>query len=499
MTVELRGLLYASVTLSTLCAATPTHAAVTISTAATSNMSCVSGVCTPTAKKAVLNVGDLTTMLGSGNVVVNTGSGTLAQQVKDIVVSASFNWANASSLTLDAYGSVSVNQPVAVNGSGAVVLTTDDGGTKGALLFGKKGSLSFLGTSNSLTINATPYVLVNSIATLASAVAANPSGAYALADNFEASKDGAYNNSPVPTTLLGTFEGLGNTISHLSIDAEIGYPYVALFTEIGTSGVVDGLRLVHERVVIRNAKASAAGLAGENYGTVSRDEVEGAFVGKKTRCYLAGLVVVNDSVIIASSANVRISSCSFDGGLAGGNGGFIETSSASGSINGAEDAGGLSGGNQGEISDSFASVDVSASVIAAGLVAVVDSGSVRNSYATGNVSGGPTAIVGGFAGYSAAYSEIKSSYAIGAVSGGASDQVGGFMGLGGEMTFFNCYWDTTTSGTNDGFGGGNGAGLTGLTTEQLQAGPPSGFNPAIWAETRKINNGFPYLINNPPQ
>src|ERR1700733_7403392 len=114
---------------------TPATAAVTISTDATANMNCVSGVCTPTARKAVLNVGDLTTMLGSGNVVVNTGTGLLAQQVKHIFVLASFNWANASSLTLDAYDSVSVNQPVAVNGSGAVVLTTGDGGTKGALSF----------------------------------------------------------------------------------------------------------------------------------------------------------------------------------------------------------------------------------------------------------------------------------------------------------------------------------------------------------------------------
>src|ERR1700733_10116591 len=62
-----------------MCVAGSADAAVTISTAATSNMSCVSGVCSPTAKDAVLNVSDLTTMLASGNVTVNTATGSLAQ------------------------------------------------------------------------------------------------------------------------------------------------------------------------------------------------------------------------------------------------------------------------------------------------------------------------------------------------------------------------------------------------------------------------------------
>ncbi len=205
-------------------------------------MNCVSDVCTPTAKKAVLNVSDLTTMLGSGNVVVNTGSGLLAQQVKDIVVSTSFNWANASSLTLDAYDSVTVNQPVAVNGTGAVALTTNDGGTGGTLSFGATGSVSFLGTSNSLTINATPYALVNSIATLASAIAANPSGSYALGNNYDASADGNYRASPIPTTLTGNVQGLGNTISKLTLKVHGRGAKAGLFTSIATSGTVENLR-----------------------------------------------------------------------------------------------------------------------------------------------------------------------------------------------------------------------------------------------------------------
>jgi hypothetical protein len=37
-----------------------------------------------------------------------------------------------------------------------------------------------------------------------------------------------------------------------------------------------------------------------------------------------------------------------------------------------------------------------------------------------------------------------------------------------------------------------------MRTEQLQSGLPSGFDPSIWAEKPGINNGYPYLIANPP-
>src|SRR5580704_11027493 len=80
----------------TLAGTAAARASVTISSAATLNMSCVSGLCTPTARDARLNVNDLTTMLASGNVQVNTGSGKLAEKVRDIVVSDGFSWASTN-------------------------------------------------------------------------------------------------------------------------------------------------------------------------------------------------------------------------------------------------------------------------------------------------------------------------------------------------------------------------------------------------------------------
>jgi hypothetical protein len=81
---------------------------------------------------------------------------------------------------------------------------------------------------------------------------------------------------------------------------------------------------------------------------------------------------------------------------------------------------------------------------------------------------------------------------------GTSD-VGGFAGIIYDTnSTSNGYWDVTTSGTNNGTGNGNVPNVTGLTTSQLKSGLPSGFDPATWAEKKNINNGFPYLIANPP-
>jgi hypothetical protein len=482
----------------------PATAAVTISTDATANMNCVSGVCTPTAADAVLNVGDLTTMLASGNVTVNTAKGSLAQKVEDIIVAAPFNWASANGLTLDAYRSVTVDQPVAVNGSAAVVLTTDDGGTKGTLSFGSTGSVSFLGTSNSLTVNGTPYTLVNSIASLASAIAANPSGSYALANNYDATADGRYRASPIPTTLTGNVQGLGNTISKLTLRVHGKRGIAGLFTTIGSSGTVENLRLTSVHFVGYNGSTGGGGLTYTNEGLLFGDQVSGQFDSKQGCCGWGGLVGVNEhGTIIQSSANVHIVAYGGGGGLVASNTGTISLSQASGKIEGPSGlfyAGGLVGQNEGYVEQSFSSMAVSGgtSTYVGGLIGFDDTSSTSNSYATGAVTGGEKALVGGLDGEANSCCTLTTSYSTGAVSAGSGGVVGGFLGGDGE-TLSSCYWDTTTSGTDTGTGDGNKSGLTGLTSQQLQTGLPSGFDPTIWAEDKKINHGFPYLINNPPR
>jgi hypothetical protein len=501
MTFQMRGLFAGAAMLATLGMTAAARADVTISTDATANMSCTSGVCTPTAKKAVLNVSDLTTMLSSGNVVVNTGMGLLAKQVKDIVVAAGFNWASASSLTLDAYDSVTVNQPVAVNGSGAVVLTTDDGGTKGALSFGKKGGISFLSTSNSVTINGATYTLVNSVAALAHDIAVNPAGAYALASNYDASQDGIYGTAPIPTTLTGTVQGLGNTISHLTIRDHTKEDQIGLFKTVGPSGTIANLRLANvDFAGLNKSIKGGGGLAYINEGLLFGDQVSSKFGGRNGCCFWGGLVAVNEGNVVQSSADVKINSPEGAGGLVGTNySGTISFSRASGSIVGSGLVGGLVGISRADIDESFATTSVTGGDQAsAGGLTGENEGSIENSYATGVVSGGANSLVGGLDGDAEGGGDtFTTSYSTGAVSGGNGSLVGGLLGVEG-LEVSDCYWDTTTSGTGNGTGQGNVDGITGLTTQQLQSGLPKGFHPTIWAESPKINGGLPYLVNNPP-
>jgi hypothetical protein len=96
------------------------------------------------------------------------------------------------------------------------------------------------------------------------------------------------------------------------------------------------------------------------------------------------------------------------------------------------------------------------------------------------------------------------SYSTGTVSSGSGAPVGGSIGeddvSGSGIS--NDYWDLDTSGVgNPHQGAGNvpdDPGIAGLTDAQLKSGLPAGFDPKVWAINPKINNGYPYLINNPP-
>ena len=102
--------------------------------------------------------------------------------------------------------------------------------------------------------------------TLASDIASNPSGDYVLAANYNATDDGTYEASPVATTLSGTFEGLGNTISNLAVkDESNARRYIGLFAELGPSAEIRYLGLISLSVE-GHGPSLIGGLVGENYG-----------------------------------------------------------------------------------------------------------------------------------------------------------------------------------------------------------------------------------------
>jgi len=476
----------------------PAQAKLVVSKKATKNVDCEAGVCIANGHSAVLNVNDLESMLIASDVTLQSGS-----HAKDIQIDTALDWASTRRLTLDSFGAIDFERPVTVNGTGAVTLTTNDGGSIGALSFGAKGKLTFRDTSSSLIINGAAYVLAADIATLAADIEAQSSGNFALASDYDASPDGTYLYTPIDD-LGGNFEGLGNTISHFKlIDTHTSNENTALFFSV--SGSLSDLRLSKVKVK-GTGRGLTAALVGDCFGTISNVEVdatvEGSFAiavggicgdlfGTMTGSHSSGSVTGERSGTHAGIV----------GGLVGYNGGSISRSYSTADVTGVKSwiAGGLVGESAATIDRSFATgaVRLDEGVRAGGLVGWGSSGSVTNSYATGFTGGNADVTVGGLIG--ANQSAVTNSYASGAVAAGSNSLVGGLIGNDtGTSDLTDTYWDITTSGQSHGVGNNTAyPGVTGLTTEQFQAGLPAGFDPQIWAENPSINGGLPYLLSNP--
>jgi hypothetical protein len=469
--------------ISMLAALAPANAwaGISISSGQTQNVMCSNGVCMPTALNAVLNSGDLETMLASGNVAVTTtGSGGV--QAKDIRVSTPFSWNTGSVLTLDAWRSLTIDRPISIQGEGGTALTTNDGGKNGLLSFGKKGNVTFANLSSSLLIDGSPYTLVDTIALLANDIAANPGGNYAFADNYDASADGTYASDPVSTSFAGTLQGLGNTISNLSVNTPANNSDVGMFYEL--TGTIANLNLSKVMIVGNANSDEVGGLVSANYGLLVGDSVSGRVKSKAKEDQFGatgGLAGVNLGVIMNchSSATASGNADAWVGGLVGFNDvARIESSYATGNSRTGLDGqvGGLVGNN--------------------------GFGSITDSYAEGQVRGGKDADAGGLLGYNSS-GTVSTSYSTGAVGGDSGAIVGGLIGFDdstpGSLTA--AYWDTTTSGITDlsqGAGNlSNDPGITGLTTAQFQQGLPDGFDRKVWREKASINVGLPYLFANP--
>jgi len=458
------------------------QADVSISNKPTQNMSCSAGVCTATAQAAVLNVGDLQAMLGSGDVAVKTGSAA-----KDINVDQPVSWPSTTRLTLDAQQSVVVKRPVTVAGTGALTVITNDGGSEGDLLFNGKGNVTFWDLSSSLTIGGKSYTLVPDIKTLAHDVSKKPSGFYALARSYDASTDGTYTSSPIETPFDGTLEGLGNKFSNFVLKSD-GSGSASLFATVGANGTVRDLGVVRSAIE-SVAWQGAALLSQENYGGIIRCWATGSihFSGAAS---IGGLVSFNYGVITNSSVNVSLGGStysgfdlSFAGGLVGLNAGTITSSYALGSVayrNASRgNLGGLVGENAGNIENSYALTRV------------------KSGRGTGDDNN-----FGGLVGAHDSAGSVSSSYAAGEIIVPASASPGGLIGFDANVHVKDTYWNLDDGVSEPSQGAGNkknARGITGLTTQQLQSGLPDGFKPSIWTQAPDINNGYPYLRANPPR
>ena len=143
--------------------------------------------------------------------------------------------------------------------------------------------------------------------------------------------------------------------------------------------------------------------------------------------------------------------------LAGSSKGIIRNCYTQGEVRGLTDVGGLVGyhATPGAINQSFSNAAVQGSTSwIGGLVGNFNSGSVRNSYATGKVTGGHS--VGGLIGYMP-YGIMENCFSAGQVSGDTG--LGGLVGTiqtTEDISIINSYWDTQESNQATSAGGGTG-------------------------------------------
>lgn len=394
---------------------------------------------TASADDSVINVSTLQTALASANVTISTGAS--GSQNGDITIAAPLAW-SANLLTLNAAHSIKVASTVTVGGTGALMLNTNVGGGSGGTLdfgltnSGFTGRIDFTGTpgAQALFVDNAQYSLVYSAADLLNINTAN-AGDYALAGNLDLAST-PYTDAPI-TSFSGTFEGLGHTISNLSISSATNNANVGLFGTV-TGGTVRDIGVVGGSVSGTDTQPSYPNPSGS----------VGALVGLLTTVSNGtSASVINSyaytSVSGGTSANVGglVGSASTHGATT-----LVANSFATGTVTGGQSAivGGLVGYNiayasGAAISGSYATGAVSAGIFgnAGGLVgynyAFVDNVTITNSHATGVVTGGANATLGGLAGQNAsrlgATASITNAYATGTVGSVGATAAGGLVGV----------------------------------------------------------------------
>lgn len=350
-----------------------------------------------------------------------------------ITVANSITIETGGSLSLNAAGALNLHAPITVKGAGGVALGYDSSSATN-FSFGLTGSgfisqLTFLDASGngltsapgnqSLSINGTAYALLYTMADVANVTSAGLAGNYALANSLDAAGT-TYSDALIgPNSgniFSGVFQGLGHTISNLTIAKNgdnvglIGY----------SSGLIQNIGLVNASVSETNSFGRyVGGLVGYQSGnTITNAYVTGAVRGGSNTGGLVGYL--NGGSIVQAYSSAMVSGTTAVGGLAGYVGGTVSTAYATGAVT-------ATGDNAG------------------GLIGVTDSStyaaSVTDAYATGAVLAGNR--VGGLIGFS--FGTLNNVYATGAVSGGGA---GGLVGYAYGGSIGNAYWDIDTTGTS---------------------------------------------------
>ena len=294
----------------------------------------------------------LSVALATTNVTLLSSSGLVAGS-GNVNVNDAISWSANTILTLTASNSVNIYADITATGNTAGLVinphTANGGeipGMTGAFTLGKGAIVTLSGLNPSLSIEGFSYTVINSLGLAGSTtttdlqgVNGGLAGRYALGSNIDASVTAGWNAGAgfAPIGVFnGTFDGLGHTITNLTINS---------LSEGGLFSSTTGA------ATIRNV-----GLLGANVnGALDTGAIVGIHSGMLSNSYAIGTV---------TEAGLH-----YAGGLVGWNqSGTVTNSYATGSVTGSTLAGGLVGYNSGSISNTYATGAVSGAGVKAGLV-----------------------------------------------------------------------------------------------------------------------------------
>ncbi|WP_233200892.1 S-layer family protein [Limnohabitans sp. G3-2] len=471
----------------------------------------------------------LSTLLASGNVTLQAGTGTDTSGTKfgnvsttgtkgDINIYDAVSW-SANSLTLNAGYNIHVGSSSAT----------------GSLTVTGSGSLNLNPSSSAVTgYTAGGAVLMG----MATSPASGLTGGYLSAGSFGAGAATGFNGQ-INVSTSGTVK-ISNT-SYSVINSEADFVGIASggnyvmgsqlgFSTVYTAAVVasfggklNGFGHVISGLNINNPSASGfIGLFGSSNGNVSNLGVSGSIVGPSWVGAIAGYT--NGLVIKRSYSTVAVTGAGGVGGLVGlAQPVTISESYSTGDVTGNTSNGGSMGGlvgflYGGTINSSYATGAIRGVSGTGGLVGSMQNHShITNSFATGDVIAMQSNkdSFGGLVGYvpNGDNKTISKSYATGAVRNntgvtGTTYRGGliGNLGTGTNVNIEDNYWNATANPSFDVSTGGMGngtvfSGVSALTASQLKNA--SSFSSAFgntagsftdasgWGFQAGVNGGFP--------
>ncbi len=389
---------------------------------------------------------------GSGDVIVRDGISWSANNLtltaaRDVRIEALLQATGTSSLTL--HVGTANGADGAVSNASVRVGSSTDGTFSGRVDFGGRAGTGLL------EINGQAYTVINALGAEGSVtgtdlqgMAGNLAGRYALGNPIDASATASWAGgfNPVGTDgadFTGTFDGLGNVISHLHIDRPDRYG-------TGLLGVTQEATLRNvglANVSITGGQRTGALVGAAMYGTIQNVYSSGVVGGEY---YVGGLIGTQHELNTRYARSwATVSGDRHIGGLAGFNGSWIEYSYAKGNVTAtgalsgsANSAGGLTGDNTGVLSNSYATGHVVGANYVGGLTGYSNNW-IENTYATGSVTATGER-VGGLVGHHGG--SIHQSYATGAVSSPGA-LVGGLTGYSDDAWAADTsFWDVQRTG-----------------------------------------------------